>query len=65
VRRVSSSNPALLRYLADLGVLPGAELTVIETIPFDRTIRIRVEQEPPVQVLGPEISMALQVEVLP
>ncbi len=65
VRRVSSTNPALLRYLADLGVLPGAQLKVIETIPFDRTIHIRVEQEPSVQVFGPEISMALQVEVLP
>ena len=64
VRRVASSNPALLRYLSDLGVLPGAQLKVIETIPFDRTIHIRVEQEPSVLVLGPEISMALQVEVL-
>ena len=65
VRRVSSRNPALLRYLEALGVLPGAQVTVLETIPFDRTIHIRVEHEPKVQVLGPEISMALQVELLP
>jgi DtxR family Mn-dependent transcriptional regulator len=65
VRRVFSRNPALLRYLEALGVLPGAQITVIETIPFDRTTHIRVEKEKKVQVLGPEISMALQVELLP
>lgn len=65
VRRVSSSNPALLRYLEAMGVLPGAQVTVTETIPFDRTIHIQVEQEKKTRVLGPEISMALQVEVLP
>lgn len=65
IRRVSSSNPALLRYLEALGVRPGAQVTVLESIPFDRTMHIRVEQEQQVQVLGPEISMALQVERIP
>ena len=64
VRRVPTSNPALLRYLSDLGILPGAEIKVLETIPFDRTVHVQVDQEPGKQVLGPEISMLLQVETL-
>lgn len=64
IRRVSTSNPALLRYFSDLGVLPGAEVTILDTIPFDRTVHVQVEKEKTRQVLGPEISMLLQVEVL-
>lgn len=64
VRRVPHTNPELLRYLGDLGVLPGAELTVSAKIPFDQTVHIRVGEDPTEQVLGPEISKLLQVEVL-
>jgi len=64
VRRVSISNPALLRYLGDMGVLPGATMQVVAQVPFDRTVRIRVEPAGCEQVLGAEISSLLQVEVL-
>jgi len=62
VRRVLTSNPALLRYLDELGMLPGAEMNLVQTIPFDRTVHVEVGQSP--RVLGPEISMLLQVELL-
>lgn len=64
IRRVSTSNPALLRYLADLGIQPGADVTLITQVPFDRTVHVQVEDEPMERVLGPEISVLLQVEVL-
>lgn len=64
IRRVSTSNPALLRYLGELGLLPGAGIMVLDTIPFDRTVHVQVEKEQTRQVLGPEISMLLQVELL-
>lgn len=64
VRRVPHSDPELLRYLGDLGVLPGAELTVSAQIPFDRTVHIQVGKNSVEQVLGPEISKLLQVEVI-
>lgn len=64
IRRVSTSNPALLRYLADLGIQPGADVTLITQVPFDRTVHVQVEDETVERVLGPEISVLLQVEVL-
>lgn len=64
VRRVPTSNPALLRYLGELGVQPGATLDVLEMIPFDRTVHVKVNDGQERQVIGPEISMLLQVEVL-
>lgn len=64
VRRVPTSNPALLRYLSDLGVQPGAEMQVLAQIPFDRTVRIHVNDKAVEQVLGPEINRLLQVEIL-
>lgn len=64
VRRVSTSDPALLRYLSELNVLPGSIVQVMDQIPFDRTVHIRVKGEEQDRVLGHEISMLLQVEVL-
>lgn len=64
VRRVVNGNPALLRYLSDLGVQPGAELIVVAQVPFDRTVHIHVKDKDADQVLGPEINRLLQVELL-
>jgi len=63
VRRILTSNPALLRYLGELGVLPGAEVTVLSHITFDRTVHIQVEEGGVEQVVGPEISSLVQVEI--
>ncbi len=64
VRRVPINNPALLRYLGEMGIQPGTVLSIIAQVPFDRTVRIRVEPSGCEQVLGAEISMLLQVEIL-
>jgi DtxR family transcriptional regulator, Mn-dependent transcriptional regulator len=64
IRRVHTSDAALLRYLGDLGVHPGAVITVLEQVPFDRTIHIRIEGSQAERVLGPEINLLLQVEVI-
>ena len=40
VERVSDRNPAALEYLAGLGIIPGAELDVIERLPFDGPLRV-------------------------
>ena len=63
LRRVLTSNPALLRYLAGLGIQPGARLLVQTQVPFDRTVHVLVEGSEIARVLGPEISVLLQVEV--
>jgi DtxR family Mn-dependent transcriptional regulator len=42
VSRVSDRDPAQLRYLRTLGIVPGARVAVIEHLPFEGPVRIRV-----------------------
>lgn len=63
VRRVGDEDPEALRYLANRGLIPGAELTVIEHAPFNGPVRVMVEGEE--HVIGRELSRHLQVESLP
>ena len=42
VRRVSDRDPARLRYLARLNLRPGAAVRLLEALPFDGPLRIRV-----------------------
>ena len=57
VRRVTAGDPDRLRYLASVGLQPGAIVTVIERQPFSGPIRLRVaEQE---RVIGHELAESL------
>ena len=42
VSRVSDRDPEKLRYLGALGIVPGARVTVLEHLPFEGPVRIRV-----------------------
>lgn len=42
VSRVSDRDPEQLRYLRELGIVPGARVTVLEHLPFEGPVRIRV-----------------------
>lgn len=44
VARVRDDDPALLRYLAELGIVPEASVTVAERAPFDGPIHVMVGQ---------------------
>jgi DtxR family Mn-dependent transcriptional regulator len=44
VTRVRDDDPALLRYLAELGIVPEALVTVAERAPFDGPIHVTVGQ---------------------
>ena len=41
VQRVHDDDPELLRYLADLGLQPGARLIVLAYVPFDQTLHVK------------------------
>lgn len=41
VTRIRDQSPDFLRYLEELGLVPGAQLDVIEIVPFDGPIRVR------------------------
>ncbi len=45
IGRVKDQNPELLRYLETLGVLPGAEICILEKAPFDGPVTIQMGPE--------------------
>jgi DtxR family transcriptional regulator, Mn-dependent transcriptional regulator len=59
--RVSDSDPAMLRYLGERGVTPGAHLEVIERQPFGGPLFVRVGAD--VHPLGGDLAQAMRVEV--
>jgi DtxR family Mn-dependent transcriptional regulator len=65
VARVSDGDPALLRYLAELGIIPSATLTVAEKAPFGGPLHVRVgaQSDSPAHALGREVTDQVFVEV--
>lgn len=63
VVRVSANNSALLRYLGELGLVPGAEIEVLFISPFDGNMTIIIDRkgETPL-VLGSVITNEIFVE---
>ncbi len=59
--RVSDSDPEMLRYLAERGIAPGAELEVIERQPFGGPQFVRFGRD--VHPLGGELARAMRVVV--
>ncbi|MFA9270209.1 MAG: metal-dependent transcriptional regulator [Baekduiaceae bacterium] len=60
--RVSDSDPAMLRYLADRGIDLGADLEIVDKQPFDGPVFARVGDE--VHPLGGALAKAMRVELL-
>jgi len=59
VARVSDRDPEQLRYLGQLGLYPGAEVTLLERLPFEGPLRIRVGETE--HVIGRPLGAAVQV----
>lgn len=59
--RISDSDPAMLRYLAELGVRPGDRFEVVDKQPFDGPLSVRFGDR--VHVLGGALARAMRVEV--
>src|SRR5947209_9660125 len=60
-RRVSDSDPAMLRFLAERGIAPGDEFEVIDKQPFEGPLFVRFGEV--VHVLGGQLARAMRVEV--
>lgn len=60
VVRVSDRDPVQLRYLAELGLIPGANVTIVERLPFDELTRIEVGAN--THVIGRQLSRSVWVE---
>jgi DtxR family Mn-dependent transcriptional regulator len=66
VERVRDDDPALLRYLAELGIIPDAAVTVDKRAPFDGPLHVRVgEDDGPAHALGREVTDRVFVAIGP
>ena len=57
--RISDSEPEMLRFLGDRGIVPGTSLELVERQPFDGPLFVRVGQE--THVLGATLARAMRV----
>src|SRR5687768_9506322 len=62
LRRVRDEDPAALRYLAELNMTPGAEVTLTERGPFNGPLYVRVGGKD--HIVSPELAQSVQVELL-
>lgn len=58
--RVSDADPAMLRYLAEHGITPGAHFEVLDNQPFVEPLSVRFPNS--VEVLGGKLAHAMRVE---
>ena len=61
--RVSDKNPSLLRYLADMALQPGADVTMVSRAPFDGPLTLRIGHAE--FVVGPNLAAQVLVEAMP
>jgi DtxR family Mn-dependent transcriptional regulator len=58
--RISDSDPDMLRFLGERGIVPGTTLELVERQPFDGPLFVRVGRK--VHVLGSVLAGAMHVE---
>jgi DtxR family transcriptional regulator, Mn-dependent transcriptional regulator len=61
--RVSDSDPAMLRFLAERGIAPGNRFEVVDKQPFDGPVFVRFAGE--VEALGGGLARAMRVQLDP
>ena len=64
IKRVRDTDPDLLRYLSELGVVPDAHVQVIDYSEFDDNLHLEVEGNNKMVVLGPRITDQIFIEVV-
>lgn len=64
VKRVSDSDPKLLRYLSERGIEPEAHLEVLDFSPFDNNLQVKVNGGLEAVVLGSIITTQIFVEII-
>lgn len=63
LRRVPDEDAGALRYLAELDLVPGALLVVLERAPYNGPVRVRVRDAE--RLLGRELAASVAVEPVP
>jgi len=65
IRSVPDEDPARLRYLETLGLVPGARITVRERAPFDGPTTVSVEARVNAEVIGSDLADGIFVAPVP
>lgn len=60
INHVSKSNPEMLRYLSERGLVPDADVEVLERAPFEGPITVRIGETS--HVLGRELARHIHVD---
>lgn len=63
VKRVANRDPALLRYLSEIGIVPDVHLTVLHRSEFDGNLTLHIDGQDLPIVLGTIITSQIFVEV--
>lgn len=63
IRRVKTHDGEKLRYLAQLGLVPGTPIQLVNRSPFNGPLRLKIGRQE--HVIGAELAQALRVEVTP
>lgn len=65
VARVRDEDPALLRYLGEIGIIPDATIVVTDKSPFDGPLHVRVGKKAsaPAHALGKQVTDQVFVEI--
>lgn len=61
--RVSDKDPALLRYLAEIALQPGAVITLVARAPFDGPLTLRMGTRE--AVVGPNLAAQVLIDAMP
>lgn len=61
VSRVKTREPEKLKYLAEIGLVPGAPFELVNRAPFNGPLRLKIGQNGHEQVIGMELAAALWV----
>lgn len=62
VVRVSDDDPEMLRYLAELEIIPGAEIVIVSRAPYEGPISLRIAGH--LLAIGPSLAAQVLVEPL-
>jgi DtxR family Mn-dependent transcriptional regulator len=64
IQRVRDTDPDLLRYLSDRGLIPGVRIAVLDYSPFDDNLCLQIEGQVESVVLGERITCQVYVELI-
>ncbi len=63
VTQVRDEDPELLRYLQDLGIIPGARIDILAYSKLDDNLTVRVRGRKDMVILGPRITQEIFIEL--